>query len=214
MATSDLGKATAVAGSSLAIATGVAWYSSSLKAAVTASVQPSAHGRTIMNALVVTGISLFVGGTLWAWLAGKKEESRKDTKDENWKKTQLERWTAEDKRKNQDAAEAKVQEDRKKTERDKAEELQSIKEDQRELTAIQTMPWQQQEGLYISFLGANRRCGNCGVPYPRSNFRKNDLVSRVNWLTCACFGCATTLWPNGKHERVWLDDYKLQVNWK
>ena len=165
-----------------------------------------------MIVLFVSGIGLFIGGTLWAWLAGKKEENRKDTKDEDWKKRQLDRWTEEDNRKNRDATEAKVREDREKIERDKADELLSTKEDRRELLSIQMVPWEQQNGLYAGFVGSGRRCGNCGVEHPRSQFRMNDLVSRANWLTCACYSCATTLWPNAKHERMWLDDYKMQVN--
>ena len=210
MATSDLGKATAVAGSSLAIATGVAWYSSSLKS-VTSSVQPSIHGSTIMIVLVVTGIALFVGGTLWAWLAGKKEENRKDDKESLRDKRQIDRWAEEDRRRNLDDTEAKVQAGEAETKRDKVDEANQVKEDQEKLSNLQPMSLVHQPDAYTSFLNANRMCRNCKTMYPRRQFLKNDLVDRHNWLICACYGCATTLWPRGKHERMWLDDYNQQI---
>jgi len=142
----------------------------------------------------------------------RDREERNKERQEDKLERQRER-EEEQKRRNLDAVEAKERADKERTERDKAEEANRVSTDQQELAAIQKLNGCPQTDAYEAFIQANRTCGNCNTMYPRRQFLRNDLVHRHNWLTCACLGCATKLWPQGKHERMWLDDYKLQVKW-
>jgi hypothetical protein len=140
-----------------------------------------------------------------------REERNKERQEDKLER-QRER-EEEQERRSLDAVEAKERADKEKAERDRAEEANRVSTDQQDLAAIQKLNGCPQTDAYQAFVQANRTCGNCKTMYPRRQFIRNDLVKRHDWLTCACLGCAARLWPRGKQERMWLDDYKLQVNW-
>jgi hypothetical protein len=194
--------------------------------------KPESQQWVVMIALAI-GLTFMLVGFIYARRAGDKEkleaekkekerdeaaqksrdldrEERAKEREEDKSERQRER-EEEQKRRNLEAAYAKERADKEKTERDKAEEADRVRVDQQELSDIQHLQGCPQTDAYRSFVQARRMCGNCKLMIPRGRFHRNDLVDRFNWLTCLCYNCAVKLWPNGKHERVWLDDYTLQV---
>lgn len=242
MAISDFGKTIATTGLSVASASGLIWYSVANKAAPGAT--PVVGWKQIMIGVSCGLTLFVLGSMVWWWgerkekreaankdkarddkekvrdeaTQGERNLDRKERADER-REDKLERQREreeEQKRLNLDAVAAKERADKERTERDKSEEADRVRADQRELDAIQKLNGCPQTDAYKAFIQANRMCGNgsCKTMFPRRQFIRNDLVDRHNWLTCVCIGCATRLWPQGRRERMWPDDYNSQVNRK